>query len=701
MIKQKLFFVPLLAAILFVSTGALAQTTAGAPEMTTATQWGEILIGRENPGALPTSSFYFFKEWGRNFRKFFNFTATKKAELELKYTDEKLVELQKVAETNPKTDALKKALDNYLEAKEILTKRLAALDEKNPNVQKLLAKTAEREILHQAVFDELQNKSLEAEEVLGVAAKERKNISVIINDRAGNEARQAFLEGVNQAIDILPYEKGVKELKTLEILIKIEESLPQEDTQSADERGIEKKDIRRGLVIAKEAIFKKLTEEGVIEELLRVGSVAPEIATGVEPKPEMGKGIVKKGGPASSAKTSGTNLTIKTRSSPSRVEGNGGGQTEALTVFINGVPLEATALNKILDELEVKELKEAIKEADEINIKIDDVTSGTDFQQKSEPTKIQPLPPSSSSSRSGETKKTSVCPLIAPDISKGLENCLKAAKELEAKYPGCGYVKACYSNTSTNTSAQKPTLDCGPQPGAPGEWRCINGSWVDVGKCGKIQCLRYNPVCGTDGKTYSCGEADALSCGVKVAYSGECRETLFPPPPATKDNLTPPKDETLFCTQEWNPVCGSNGKTYSNECMAKTAGVGVQYKGECKSSINSIDGASSGALSPIAPTTHTTTEAGMAEYKIEADDYGFYPAAISVPKGKKVKLYFIVRSTNVYYGGLDFRSDTFKTSAILPGGVGSVEFAADSSFVISSYWPASGVKKAEFKVEVK
>lgn len=77
------------------------------------------------------------------------------------------------------------------------------------------------------------------------------------------------------------------------------------------------------------------------------------------------------------------------------------------------------------------------------------------------------------------------------------------AHEGECGDAGCG-TETCKSNADCprGTICYPPSGECQPE--------CA------------IACLVYDPVCGTDGVTYGCGEADAHCHGAEVAYPGEC-----------------------------------------------------------------------------------------------------------------------------------------------------------------------------------
>jgi len=107
-------------------------------------------------------------------------------------------------------------------------------------------------------------------------------------------------------------------------------------------------------------------------------------------------------------------------------------------------------------------------------------------------------------------------------------------------------------------------------------------------------------------------------------------------------------------------------------------------------------------IPPPAVQPPATPPAQPSAYTIEADDFGFYPGdVIKARKGDNVKITFLVRTKDVYFGGTDIKSPFFNTGKIPPGGNGTVEFTASESFKIESFWPSSSVKKAELRVEVQ
>ncbi|MEM9554260.1 MAG: Kazal-type serine protease inhibitor domain-containing protein [Acidobacteriota bacterium] len=105
-----------------------------------------------------------------------------------------------------------------------------------------------------------------------------------------------------------------------------------------------------------------------------------------------------------------------------------------------------------------------------------------------------------------------------------------------------------------------------------------------------------DPVCGCDGVTYG-NDCMRLMAGAQKAHDGPCGEEGVPVC-ASNDDCSPsaycnfpfgtcdgkgrcePRPE--ICPQIFMPVCGCDEKTYSNACVAASAGVSVKSDGECE-----------------------------------------------------------------------------------------------------------------------
>ncbi len=145
--------------------------------------------------------------------------------------------------------------------------------------------------------------------------------------------------------------------------------------------------------------------------------------------------------------------------------------------------------------------------------------------------------------------------------------------------PVCGsdgkvYLNSCYAEKAGVTS-YTPGV-CNPD--------CVDPTRINP----NANCpTNYEPVCGCNGVTYA-NACEAEAAGVRDWTPGPCNSDIsncYDPTLIVTSDATSVNTETgiitFTCSREYDPVCGCNGITYDNACIAEANGVRFYSKGVC------------------------------------------------------------------------------------------------------------------------
>jgi hypothetical protein len=191
----------------------------------------------------------------------------------------------------------------------------------------------------------------------------------------------------------------------------------------------------------------------------------------------------------------------------------------------------------------------------------------------------------------------------------GEGRCMERPEVCLAIYdPVCGCDGRTYSNSCVAAAAgvsvahRGPcvaTNECSSQGDCPESSYCAK----EPGDCGGKGVCRarpqgcpdvWDPVCGCDGRTYG-NDCEAAAAGASVAYRGECEaarpcssngecsdDSYCARAPGDCQGRGTCEERPVACPRIFDPVCGCDGRTYSNDCVAAASGVSVAHRGECE-----------------------------------------------------------------------------------------------------------------------
>lgn len=269
--KKTLFF--LIVIMFFFGFSAFAAETADAITAQS--------LNVASPTVLPTNPLYFLKEWGRNIQTAFTFDPIKKAELKLKFANEKLVEAEKVSEMND-TEATNNALENYQKEVEKVKQYVEVLTKDNPNNENLLEKMTENNLNHQQVLDKIAENRVEVEGKVG-QVKERimENFTTGTFELASPEKVKPVMERVveqntgqtSDKVEILMKIEAKAPEVAKKVMVEVQNTIINKELNNANITVVEKQKLEQSL--------NQLREKNEYKEIM-VENVANKIVSGSE-----------------------------------------------------------------------------------------------------------------------------------------------------------------------------------------------------------------------------------------------------------------------------------------------------------------------------------------------------------------------------------------------------------------------------------
>ena len=126
---------------------------------------------------------------------------------------------------------------------------------------------------------------------------------------------------------------------------------------------------------------------------------------------------------------------------------------------------------------------------------------------------------------------------------------------------------------------------------------------------------------GLGGLTQYCGGFAGYTCGANQWCDFPVGSIC-----GLGDQLGVCKPRPQVCTDQFIPVCGCDGKTYSNACQAAAGGTDVAYAGACRSPITAVGGGAAGQTAISGTSSKVGTLSDVYAWKNVQPGPGAFPS---------------------------------------------------------------------------